>query len=269
MRSSARTPPHRQVRPSPRRPVASPAWWTQEDWSPRRYYKTMQYLYRPNRQDPDSLVKIPFHLNRPLLPAEFWACAEQYCMARSNEYLTQLSSRPHGRPLQNRKPGCWPDLHGLGLSPKAFWKYEIPLRRFDFAESRQQQGPARCQVKKLATSGPIRVRQMLKNFVQKTPQAKRQFSSRELLKLVEYRAERQFVWAFLRKESDVQKDEMRKPLRGEATKTLAAAYRYLRLKPQEIVDGLRYPSQADKDTAEEFGVSESSVRSLLSKSVRR
>ena len=253
--------------PSQRSPVSSLLWWKQEDWSPGRFYKTMQYLFRPDRENPYSLVKIPFYLNWKLSGKKFRACAEHYIMARHEEYFARLMHQV--RPPQRPGPERWPDLNGLGLSQEESWKRQILLRRLDFAETKQTNAQARRQVRMLAQRGPIRARQMLKDAAQKIPPAKRQFSNFELLRLVvPYRAERQFVWAFLRKEADVQRNVMRN-LRVDVTKQLAEAYRYLRLTPQEIADGLGNSYQADKDTAEEFGISENSVRSLLSKSFRR
>lgn len=240
-----------------------------EDWSPRRFYNTMRKIFRPVRENPTCLVVIPFHLNRPLLSKEFRGCAEHYITARRKEYLARLFSSQQGRRPQSPKSEQWPDLEGLGLSQEEFWNYETPLAQLYFAETKQAQAQARRQARGLAQRGPIRARQMLKNVVLKTPQAKRRFSGLELLKLVEYRAERQFVWAFLRKESEMQKNDIKKSLRGSTTEDLARAYWYLRLRPQDIANGLRCSYQADKDTAEEFGISASAVRSLLSKSSRR
>jgi len=109
---------------------------------------------------------------------------------------------------------------------------------------------------------------MMKTARVKTPQTKRQLSSRELLEhLVTYRAERQFVWAFLRKEFGLERNGMRW-LRNTDAKHLAEAHHYLHLTPHQIVEGLSYSHQDDKDAAEELEISERSIRSLLSKFLR-
>ena len=190
MRSSTRTPPHSQVSPSPRSPVSPPTSNT-EDWSRRRFYKTMQHVFRPVRENLDSLVETPFYLYRPLSHAEFLACTEYYIQARRKEHLARLVNRQQGRPPQSPNPDRWPDLKSLGLPQDEFWKFEIPLGQLFFAETKQQQEQARRQVKILAQRGPSRARQMLKTARLKTPQAKRQFASLDL------RVQKKTFWRLL------------------------------------------------------------------------
>lgn len=275
MRSSARTPPHSQVSPSPRSPD-SPPLSHREDWSPGQFYKTMRRLYRRDRQNPDSLVEIPFHANRSLSHAEFWACAEQYCWARRNKYLAQLVGSQQGRRPQSPKSEQWPDLEGLGLSPKEFWKYEKALGQLYFAETKQRQTQARERINKLATRGLNDLRQAVAKARCSILQAKRTLSGRDRFNLIDYRAKRQFLWRFLRAESEWERGQKKEGRKFDKTvQALAKAYSYLDLTPATIAEGLRDPHQADTDAATHFTqvkhlkISASSVRSLTSKSLHR
>jgi hypothetical protein len=297
MRSSARTPPHSQGRPAPRRPVASPAWWTQEDWSPRRFYKTMRYLFRPVRENPDSLVEIPFYLNCPVSPpvtlkalkAWFEACVGYYIEAKVTTYLTQLLDSQQGRPPQHPDPARWPDLRDLGLSRAEWWEREKALGRLNCADTRHQDTHARKRIKELAQKGPHRARTAMAKARRSILQVKMNLSWREQLvrvdSFVHYRARRQFLWIFLRKEFEWGKEPKEGKRFAKRVQELANAYAYLDdhpdfndLTPATIAEGLRCSNQADKDAAKKFEkefkakgfqISAKSVRSLLSKSLRR
>lgn len=252
----------------------------------------MQYLYRTDRENPDSLVEIPFHQNRPLSDAEFKACAEHYSMARREEYLARLLSSQHGRRPQNPTPKQWPDLEGLGLSPEELWNYTKARLQLELAETKQQQKQARKWVNALAKKGPNKVRQALAKARGSILQAKRILSGSNRFNLFDYRAKRQFLWIFLRKESQWGKEELKEIKESDVdVQALVKAYSYLAeindfedlicpkkdptLIPPKVLDlatiaaGLRSPHQADKEAAKKFGIKASSVRSLLSKSVRR
>jgi hypothetical protein len=234
-----------------------------EDWSPHRFYRTMRHIFRPNRTDPDGLVEIPFWLYRPLSYIEFNGCAELFINARHKEHLSRLALAQQGK--QPRPPASerWPDLD---VPQEEFWKYEVPLGNLYFAQTSRSQSRARREVRQLAQRGSIRVRKLLSNAVKNTPQAKRQLSGEEIVRLVEYRSERQFMWAFLRHESGLSREELKNPESVKnAAHQLADAYRYLHLTWEVVNEGLSYPHQADRDTAEEFEISERSVRSLISK----
>lgn len=71
-----------------------------------------------------------------------------------------------------------------------------------------------------------------------------------------YRAERQFLWAFL-------KGEARDADSTEVASDLARAYPFLRLTAKQIAAGLTNPHQADEDTARYFG--RRSIRDALSR----
>lgn len=247
----------------------------------------MRYLFRPIRENPDSLATIPFHLNRSLSKDEFKACAAQYSWARRTEYLARVISSQQGQRPQRPKPKQWPDLHGLGLSQAEFWKYEIAIRQLYFAETKQQQQQATERIKALAKQGPNKVREALANARSSMPQAKRTLSGRQRFDLFDYRAKRQFLWIFLRAESQWGKGELKKIKESDdAVQTLALNYSYLgELKgfddftsatiTDKIAKGLRDPHQADTDAATHFThvkhlkISASSVRSLLSESLHR
>lgn len=274
MRSSARTPPHRQVSLPQRSPV-SPRSSTEEDWSPRRCYKTMRYLFRPDRENPDSLVEIPFYLNCLLSRDQFQACVGHYIEAKVTPYLTQLFSSQHGRPSQRPDPARWPDLRALGVPPASFWKFEIPLGQLFFAETAPERTQARERIKPLTTRGLNARRHALAEARSSTPQAKRKLSGRQRFDLLVYHARRQFLWIFLRAESDWDKGQLKEIKESDdAVQKLALNYSYLgELKgfddftsatiTDRIAKGLKCSDQADKDAALKFVVKTSSIPSLL------
>jgi hypothetical protein len=136
------------------------------------------------------------------------------------------------------------------------------------------------------------VRQALAKIRGSILQAKRKLSGRDRFNLFDYRAKRQFLWAFLRFESEWEKGQLMegKSFDGKV-QALANAYSYLTelddfeplicprkdpilISPKvldlaTIAAGLRNPHQADKDAAKKFPIKPSSVRSLLSKSLHR
>jgi hypothetical protein len=273
MRSSARTPSHSQVSPSPRSPVPPPS--SKEDWSRRRFYKTMQHIFRPDRQNQGSLDETPFYLRKkPLSEDEFEACAEHYIMAERKKYHARLVNRQQDRPPQSPNPDRWPDLKNLGLLQDEFWKFEIPLGQLFFAETKQQQKQARQRINVLAQRGPNEVRQAIAKARRSIPQARRTLSGRDRFDLFDYRAKRQFLWIFLRYESEWEKGQKKEGKSFDRTvQELVKAYSYLGLTPATIAEGLRDPHQADKDAAKKFPIlkikASSSVRSLLNRSLLR
>lgn len=250
MRSSVRTPSH-----------------SQENWSSHRFYETMRYIFRPIRENPDSLVEIPFHENRPLLKKEFDECTQHYIKARCEEYLCRLLASQKGRPPQFPDSERWPDVRAYGIKDQDFWKYEKPLGQLFFSKTKDEQEQAKRTVRALSTRGPRRLRTALSQAAKNTPQVHRDLSPQKIfLEVVPYLAEREFIWTFLRRESGLGRADKKAPLEVRSVaNTLATAYPYLRLKSPTIAIGLVCSNQADKDTAEEFGLSPKTVRSLLSK----
>lgn len=230
----------------------------------------MQRLFRPNRSDPNSLVETPFYDFRPLTHREFKSCAEMYMLARQREYRDRLLQPRKHTDSDSRAKERWPDLASFDLTPQDYWNIERALGRLYFAQTGKQQRQARQEARQLAQRGPIPLRQAIAEAVLATPQTQRRFTVHDIIfQLFSYRAERQFVWRFLRHESELDRKDLKDSRAVErAAKILSEAYSYLHLKPAEIVQGLPYSHQADRDTAEEFVLSEMSVRSLFSKFAR-
>ncbi len=140
--------------------------------------------------------------------------------------------------------------------------------RLDIAETTEQKRRARTAAKQLAQRGPIAFRKAFGRAIRQGPQAKRRFSSQDLLfALRQAYFEQQFIWTFLRRESRLTSEQLKDPYAVEwASEKLATAYPYLHMKAPRIAQGLVNPSrQAEKDTAEEYKLSESSILPLFSK----
>lgn len=237
-----------------------------EDWSPRRFYLTMRRVFNPSRGYSD-FSEIPFYIHRPLSHNELKACTDLYIANRQKHYLGRIynsASTTGGPPSEDQ----WPDLNPFGFSNDDFWKAEIVLGRLYFAKSVPEQQEARKNARQLAQRGPMAFRRAIGKAIRCTPQAKRRFSPREMLTLIACRSEFQFIWSFLRRESGLTREEFKKPARvSYAATELAKAYPYLHLRAEDIAKGLVNPHQADRDTAEEYGLSEQTIRSLLSRTI--
>jgi len=129
MRSSTRTSLKSRVS-SVRRSPGFPPSSQEEDWSPRRFYKTMRHIFRPDRQKPGSLVEIPFYDNRPL----------GLCPMQSFGTVLSATSRPETKSIlrgfwtankvgtlsaPNQKTGR--TLNALGFLQKNFGSMRPPL----------------------------------------------------------------------------------------------------------------------------------------------
>lgn len=201
----------------------------------------MRHVFRPVRENPDSLVEIPFRLNRRLSHAEFWACAKHYILVSGKEYFARLASSQQGRRPQIPSPEQWPNVEGLGVSPVSFWNFEIPIGQLYFAETKQQQKQARKRINALTQRGPNDVRRAVAKARRRIPQAKATLSGRDRFNLFLYRAQRQFLWIFLRYESEWDKGQLKEGKSFDrAVQALAEAYSYLDLTPATIAEGLRY-----------------------------
>ena len=253
-----------------------------EDWSRRRFYETMRYLFRGDRSDDTDPVTIPFYRYRPLTHKELRGCINIYIENRKTEDLQRilerqiedlqcLGLRPEGKSAQPALDAGWPDLNGFCLSNKAFMEAEVALGRLYFAKAVAAQRRARTDGKKLAQRGPVALRKLVGQAIRQTPQAHRRFSSGDVfLALRPAYFEQQFIWTFLRRESGLRSGLLKDAHAvGWAAEKLASAYPYLHMSAKDIAEGLVNPRQADTDTAEEFGLSESSIRSLFSKYLSR
>jgi hypothetical protein len=227
-------------------------------------------MYRPDRQDPDSLAQIPFYeykASSDELRGKLSACSNQYSMVGWKEHL--MGSETDPRP-QSHKPKQWPDFEGFGLSHEDSWTYEIAMGQLYFAPTVRKQMQARKLVNELATKGPIDLRRALAKARRSIPQVKETLHWHNQFYFFDYLARQQFLWIFLRHESEWLKGE---PKEGRAfdkkVQTLAEAYPFLALTPARIAKGLRDPDQTVKDTAIKFGISASSACSLLNRFIHR
>jgi len=78
--------------------------------------------------------------------------------------------------------------------------------------------------------------------------------------ILTYRAERQFIWNFLKREKKASEGDPQAVV-GD----LAGAYPYLGLTAEQVAAGLTNPHQADDETAKKFGLASGrSLRAILS-----
>jgi hypothetical protein len=255
----------------------------EKKWSPKRFYRHMRFRFRLHRdcEDPNNppdpedtnnnRVFVPLHKYRLLSLDEFEGCQQRYVYARQRKHLKRMDQAQKGRALQHPSPDRWPDLQDRGLDPALYDHCEHALGCLYFVDTKDQRAQASGVVKALATRGPIWLRRALKIAVSATPRTKRTISGFAIFKLVAFRAKREFLWTFLRHEANWTGDQQNTPAAlMDAARTLATVYKYLNLTADDIAKGLNCLSQADQDTADEFGLkSASSVRFLISKSARR
>lgn len=265
-----------------------------EDWSPSKFYDTMRRLFR---RRPDPLVVLttsndkayrfrvvlpvqpPFYHNRPLKRVvcpqpdgsekyvhEFRGAAELYISWNHSREERRLKQKAASVPILGH-----PELSRFGIPPEKSWPYIKALGRLHFAETADQQARAKQEVKALAQRGPRALRSVLKELLKGLPQRRRGLTHGKVIsEVVRYRTERQFVWAFLRREAMAAFDCSRRGLHElqlEQLEELAKAYSFF--KPELTLDqlkrGLGNSHQTDEDVAEEFGLSTKTLRSLLSK----
>ena len=238
-----------------------------EDWSRRRFYETMRYLFRKDRLDDTDRVTIPFYKYRPLSHKELQGCIELYIQSKQSDILQRLTHCSTDTSAQPTLDARWPDLNKFCLSNKASMEAEVDLGRLYFAQTAADQRRARTAVKKLAQHGPLPLRRALRRAIRQTPQAKRRFTSKSvLLKLRRTHSAWEFVRTFLRRESCLTPEDLKNRFDvAEAARELASAYPYLHMSAEQIAEGLRNPRQADKDTARCYGLSQASIRPLFSK----
>ena len=129
------------------------------------------------------------------------------------------------------------------------------------------------------TATPIALRSALSQVARTPFQVRKRFSlflpkegkdQDSIYGILLYHGERQFLWAFLRKEALAGEEAERVELRdiaGKSSLKLAKAYRYLGLNAEIISNGLVNSHQADRDTALQFNISPTDVRPLLSKAL--
>ena len=275
-----------------------------EDWSPRGFYKTMLFLFR-NRPDPNTQKPIPlpppFYLNRPLTQEEWQACSRQYAahyaqrlFTKSQEAWTRTPSQKKAKPTKTKPDNTQgleilddllhdgPQTRWPGLSWSDRWKYYKAVGQFLFANSKPVQQAARKRLKELAmTATATTLRTALSQVAHTRIQVKNRFpliqpppgGPTSIYDIRLYHGERQFLWAFLRKEagspqkaSKAERQEIADRISSKLIKD--EHYPYLKMNAETISKGLVNPRQADHDTAEKFQCSPTAIRSLLSKSLK-
>ena len=298
-----------------------------DDWSRRRFYRTMLYIFR--QRSGDKPVEPPFYEKRPLTAKEFQEAQAQYVRHAFSEELTKAPgiTPPPMEELRLLPPGIYPDpghsveagvlLHrihrlagfdlpvghptrGAAQERAARWDQASAQdrKRWElfqlagvvyFADTAEKQSRARKELRARLSGRPTPLTQLCRDLLKVLPQAKAKIGWKEkfltrhtkdtsrpdVLGLVYYRAERQFVWNFLRKE--VRAFEETKSLKLVPPKRLRVlaydlceAYPYLRLTVEEIHRGLTNLRQADEETAKRFKLrSPGVVRSILSQSRQR
>jgi len=229
-----------------------------EDWSRKGFYKTMLRLFRITEEKDGVEKRVkqpvdpPFFLNRQLTEKEFINAQQMYVQGCINEHIERLPTA--GKPDSPDRTR-WPP----GIKDRKIWRV---LGYMYFAKTKTKQAEAFSAIKKLAKSGPVKLRPLLKAARLATPQVRRKLDGTDILDLVHYRAKRQFIWNFLRKEAEADSGRLE---RTEAARFLSKPYQYLNMTEQQIKEGLENPHQADDDTAMKFDISKSTIRPLLHK----
>lgn len=228
------------------------------DWSNKEFYNTMQEFYSRQR---DDWYEGPFYLQKiPLSEKEFVAAQQMYL-------ATYINSEVHESLLETSGTGQTDGgrvqsvIDKFQKIPNFDWEVFRTLYLFLTAQSKEKQSNLRDQIKNFAERGATRYRTLLKDARINTKQKKRILDGVDMmLDVLPVRAKNQFLWAFLRHEADA---DLGRSARGQAAEKLHEHYGYLGLTQEQIKNGLKNPNQADDDTAEEFGVSKSSIRGMI------
>lgn len=258
------------------------------------------YPARPKNSDTKSeSICPPFYLNRRLKEKEWQACARSYAHAqaqilftKSQEAWTRTPSKKKAEPPKTKPENAlgwklFDDLLNNGpyapwpsLSWPDRWKYHKAIGQFLFADSRQVQQTTRKRLKVLAqTAKPVALRRAISKVAHTRIQVKKRFPLYQprpegpisIYDIRLYRGERQFLWAFLRKEAGSPQKAVRAERQDNANRIspkLAEAYPYLNMNAEAIAKGLVNSRQADQDTADKFQCSPKTIRSLLSKTLK-
>lgn len=277
-----------------------------EDWSPRRFYRTMLYVFR--RRPGEQPVTPPFYEKRPLAKEEFEGAQALYVTHALSQELGHLPS-PAPSQEPTRAPGRFAKagqllnrIHSIagfnlpiglptqeGAEQRAVqraqasaqqrksWELYRLAMKARFADTAEKQSHVRRALRARLRGRPTPLTQLLRKFLQALPQAKAEIGWQERLieGLIPYRAERGFLWSFLREEVRATEGKSLKHLKPEQVlghaQTLHEHYPYLmswskkyRLTVEQIQTGLLTPRQADDDAAKKFQLSAGTVRSHLS-----
>lgn len=262
-------------------------------WSPRSFYRTMRDLFRT--RPGEKPVSPPFYQNRPLTEEEVEVCQKKYVeyqlseerslrvrrpsrVPRRSDRQAQadiLFSRIHemvgtdlpvGHPTQEaaqQRAAQWSQAADQKRKGWEIWKL---AGRALFADTACKQSRARRALRVKLQGRPTTLTRLCREFLRVLPpRTTAEVGAWELFvggrndpAMLEYRAERQFLWAFLKHEAKEGDPE-------EVAQDLAQAYPYLKLTSQQISRGLTNSHQADDETAKKFGLaSGESLRSILS-----
>ena len=230
------------------------------NWSSKEFYKTMCFVFR-SKLDRSKCIKCsqsvdpPFFLNRPLEEKDFINAQQMYVMEQMHAHIEKLMKTSSKLQTEFPDPERWPECIKDMEIMRAFGELYT-------AQSKPKQEKARVKVRNLAMRGPSKYRTLLRVARAKTPQAKNLLDGIDILHLVKYRAKRQFLWQFLRKEAEAESGRLE---RSDAASHLTDKYKYLGLTEEQIEKGLKNPNQKDDDVAEEFHISGKTAHSLLTK----
>lgn len=299
--SSRRTTP--KPSPRPQRPVLDPPGPPASDpaWSPMNFYRTMLNLFRglePNPKDPGpprpaDPAHPPFFLSpepeRLMSERRYRAAEGCYATARVQDWWRRFPKTATAARVRRRMSAtAWP-APLPGEDPYALTPAARALGRLVHATNKMADALARREVADAATRGPIATRRALRAARAAMPQAQARFSLlpdrrrpgvvgppawAALEEVVESRARRQFLWRFVRAElrAAVKKthghDWTLKDSPDDFAEERAAfvrVYPFLGLTVTDVLRGLRRARPADHDTADRFGISPSSVRTLLTR----
>lgn len=215
-----------------------------------------------------------------LRQAQYEEARLKYYLARASEIHLRLAARRPGKVPASPSLERWPESLP-GDEPGTVTESAKAVGKLYFAASRSRWKEAQAQVKDLATCGPIPRRKVLAAIRRVTPQVKAKYAPDELFfTLVRFRAERQFMWRFLRGEliGSIRPkrthekvpwtfgDLLNEPQDFESEiRDLLRAYSFLGLSKAQLLEGLRTDHQADRETATHFHLKLSTLRPLISK----
>lgn len=301
----------------------------QHSWSEQRFYKTMLSLFRPDRKS-DEPLRPPFYKNRPLSEEEFQECQLQYAVRELQRILSSWKGDPLRKNPDWRATRVFAEIHDLverGYRGRAYRKLsQTPQGKVNaekahelwklagkalFAGTGETQTRLKRKLRAALRGRPTQLTRLCLKFLDVLPQKRARLSPMELfmpqrvkgqngesvpvsLSVLEYRATRQFLWVFLRKEANYgiadqknlacQRGSTENPkisLRDpsvtdtdlqEQGRILWKSYPYLKrwngtdpLGVEQIKKGLQNSRMADKETALKFGkVEASTLRKTIS-----
>jgi len=247
-----------------------------ENWTARGVYATICRLYR---------IEPPFYENRRLSQRDFKAIEAEFVSRVGPRELHRRQRQPSkGLPPSERhlqahtvleKIHDYTQAHCVGMKYLAAPLAKKKQMRQDrdrwlwagkllFADSAKAQQRARRELRGRLRGRPTPIKWLCRELLRVLPPKSRKqmgwveewLGNKDRPSVLRYRAERQFLWAFL-------KGEARNGDPSEVPQDLVRAYPFLGLTAAQIAAGLGNPHQADGDTARYFGPR--NIRGMLSR----